>query len=77
MAISRQALAKPVSVKIGDGKSILQEPAFTEPVYSLCYGPQSHYTAIFCKLEFLSMEATHVWFKIHAGDYDSYSRKRW
>lgn len=76
MALSRQELATPLAVKIWDGNAPFQKSPFRQAPAS-CYVPQEHYTAFFCKLEFLSMQGTRVWFKIHAGDYDSYSRKRW
>lgn len=76
LASSRQTLATPVTVKIWDGNASFQKSPF-ESALSSCWVPREHYTAFFCKLEFLSMEATHVWFKIHAGDYDAYNRKHW
>ena len=35
---------------------------------------QVHYTAFFCKLEVKNLERYNIWLKLHAGDYDNYSK---
>ena len=34
-----------------------------------------HNTAFFCKMELNVYERCHVWVKVHAGDYDVYSKE--
>ena len=35
---------------------------------------QVHYTAFFCKMEVKNRERYNIWLKLHAGDYDNYSK---
>ncbi len=41
-------------------------PAMVDPVV--------HYPAFFCRMELKSVDQLGIWIKIHAGDYDTYSR---
>jgi hypothetical protein len=34
-----------------------------------------HYTAFFCKMELNMHERCNIWIKVHAGDYDVYSKE--
>jgi len=36
--------------------------------------PVVHYPAFFCRMELRSVSQLGIWIKLHAGDYDAYSR---
>lgn len=36
--------------------------------------PAVHYPAFFCRMELKTMNHLGIWIKVHAGDYDTYSR---
>lgn len=49
-------------------------PGGPERAASKPFGSYVHYDAFFCRMERHTLARTGVWVKIHAGDYDRYTR---
>ena len=47
----------------------------TEEHAPAAFDPEVHYPAFFCRMELKAVKHFGVWIKVHAGDYDRYSRE--